>query len=64
VVWRSEGDAVRAALWWHGCRIGAAAQITSIEDALVVIEEGASALGENTSVRFLAEWNRRPWHDR
>ena len=64
VVWRSEGDTVRAALWEHGCRIGAAAQITSIEDALEVIEEGASAIGENTAVRFQAEWDRRLWHDR
>jgi hypothetical protein len=64
VVWRSKGDAVRAALWGYGCRIGAAAQITSIEDALVVIEEGASAIRENTAVRLLAEWNRRLWHNR
>jgi deoxyribose-phosphate aldolase len=42
-------------------KIKAAAQIASIEDALAVIEEGASAIGENTAVRLLADWDKQLW---
>jgi deoxyribose-phosphate aldolase len=42
-------------------KIKAAAQITNIEDALAVIEEGASAIGENTAVKLLADWDKQLW---
>jgi deoxyribose-phosphate aldolase len=42
-------------------KIKAAAQITTIEDALAVIEEGASAIGENTAVKLLADWDKQLW---
>ena len=42
-------------------KIKAAAQIASIEDALAVIEEGASAIGENTAVKLLADWDKQLW---
>lgn len=60
-----------------GCRIGdirlmkrmlgdevqikAAAQITNIEDALAVIEEGATLIGENTAVKLLADYDEERW---
>ena len=46
------GDAVK---------IKAAAQIATIEDALAVIEEGASAIGENTAVQLLADFDKQLW---
>lgn len=61
-----------------GCRIGdirlmrklvgdkvqikAAAQITNIEDALAVIEEGATRIGENTAVKLLEDWDKQLWY--
>ena len=44
-------------------KIKAAAQITSIEDALAVIEEGASAIGENTAVKLLEDFDKQLWSD-
>ncbi|MBQ4074598.1 MAG: deoxyribose-phosphate aldolase [Clostridia bacterium] len=43
------------------CQIKAAAQITNIEDALAVIEEGATLIGENTAVKLLADWDKERW---
>lgn len=43
------------------CQIKAAAQITSIEDALAVIEEGATCIGENTAVKLLQDWDKQFW---
>lgn len=43
------------------CQIKAAAQIVNIEDALAVIEEGATLIGENTAVKLLADWNKERW---
>lgn len=45
-------------------KIKAAAQITNIEDALAVIEEGASAIGENTAVKLLADFDKQMWCDK
>jgi deoxyribose-phosphate aldolase len=42
-------------------KIKAAAQIANIEDALAVIEEGASAIGENTAVKLLADFDKQLW---
>lgn len=42
-------------------KIKAAAQITNIEDALAVIEEGATLIGENTAVKLLADWDEERW---
>ena len=44
-------------------KIKAAAQITNIEDALAVIEEGATAIGENTAVKLLEDWDKQLWND-
>lgn len=43
------------------CKIKAAAQITNIEDALAVIEEGATLIGENTAVKLLDDWDKERW---
>ncbi|MDD4355577.1 MAG: deoxyribose-phosphate aldolase [Candidatus Izemoplasmatales bacterium] len=43
------------------CQIKAAAQITNIEDALAVIEEGATLIGENTAVKLLNDWDKERW---
>ena len=43
------------------CQIKAAAQITNIEDALAVIDEGATLIGENTAVKLLADWDVQRW---
>ena len=43
-------------------KIKAAAQITNIEDALAVIEEGASAIGENTALKLLSDFDKQLWH--
>lgn len=45
-------------------KIKAAAQITNIEDALAVIEEGASAIGENTALKLLADFDKQLWTDK
>ena len=42
-------------------KIKAAAQITNIEDALAVIEEGATLIGENTAVKLLADYDVERW---
>ena len=42
-------------------KIKAAAQITNIEDALAVIEEGATLIGENTAVKLLADFDDERW---
>lgn len=42
-------------------KIKAAAQIVNIEDALAVIEEGATLIGENTAVKLLADWDKERW---
>jgi len=43
-------------------KIKAAAQITSIEQGLAVIEEGASRIGENTAVAMLNDWDKQLWN--
>ncbi len=39
------------------CKIKAAAQINSIDDALAYIEAGATLIGENTALQLLDEWD-------
>ena len=40
------------------CKIKAAAQIQSIDDAIAYIEAGAELIGENTAVKLLDEWDQ------
>ena len=42
-------------------KIKAAAQIATIEQALAVIEEGATRIGENTAVELLADFDKQLW---
>jgi deoxyribose-phosphate aldolase len=43
-------------------KIKTAAQITRIEDAPAVIEDGASAIGENTTVKLPANGDKQLWN--
>ena len=40
------------------CKIKAAAQIQSIDDAIAYIEAGAELIGENTAIKLLSEWDQ------
>jgi len=44
------------------CGIKAAADIKTVEDALAVIAEGATRIGENTAVQILKDWDKQLWH--
>ncbi len=43
------------------CGIKAAADIKTIEDALAVIEAGATRIGENTAVQIMRDWDKQLW---
>ena len=43
------------------CKIKAAADIRNIEDALAVISEGATRIGENSAVELLKDWDAQLW---
>lgn len=44
-------------------KIKAAANIKSIEDALAVIDEGATAIGENSGIQCLEDFDKQMWFD-
>jgi len=43
------------------CKIKAASDVKTIEQALAVISEGATRIGENTAVQMLDEWDKQLW---
>ncbi len=43
------------------CGIKAAADVKTIEDALAVISEGATRIGENTAVQIMKDWDKQLW---
>ncbi len=45
-------------------KIKAAAEITTIEQALAVLSEGATRIGENTAVKLLEEFDKELWEKR
>jgi len=42
-------------------KIKGADRISSVEDALSIIEEGASLLGESHAIQWLADWDKQLW---
>jgi len=44
------------------CKIKAAADIRNIEDALAVIEAGATRIGENSAVEMMRDWDKQLWY--
>jgi deoxyribose-phosphate aldolase len=42
-------------------KIKAASDVKTIEQALAVISEGATRIGENTAVQMLDEWDKQLW---
>ena len=45
-------------------KIKGADRISSIEDALSIIEEGATLLGESHAIEWLADWDKQLWFDK
>lgn len=43
------------------CKIKAADGIKTIEQALAVISEGATRIGDNSGIQLLAEWDKQLW---
>jgi deoxyribose-phosphate aldolase len=43
------------------CKIKAAADVKTIEQALAVISEGATRIGENTAIQMMQEWDNQMW---
>jgi len=44
-------------------KIKGADRISSVEDALSIIEEGATLLGESHAIEWLADWEKQLWFD-